>query len=400
MLQPSRLPIAAADAAAADAPRLSGQPTRLQRRGSLPRRFRFGCRSAPRCAANRSLRLINHDDGCVGSMSRECKGTVMRRWLVALGLIGLRGRDRRRFRRPTLRGSSPFVPAAPIYTRWSGFYVGGQVGYSSAGMDFAGATQPLIASPARIALENEQHPSRWPRARQGAITGVRLRRLCRLQHPMGRRRSSASSSTTTARRSSTSRRTRRSAARSRAGGNHLRRRSLNGDASLRIIDFGTCARAPALVYGNFLPYGCVGVAVGRADYRAPRVVYGHETAVVAIRSAQRRQPTASIRLHRQRVEGPARRSTAIAAAAASTSRCMPMSSCAPNTNTCSFAPIAEHRRRRVSTARARRRHQVLIRRDDADRADRSRPRLTARGAPSLCPAAGHPSPPRGAYLEG
>src|SRR4051812_44801247 len=63
---------------------------------------------------------------------------------------------------PTLRGSNPYIPAPPTFTRWTGFYVGAQGGYGSAKMNFAGATEDLYAFMLReLRLENEQHVSRW-----------------------------------------------------------------------------------------------------------------------------------------------------------------------------------------------------------------------------------------------
>ena len=89
------------------------------------------------------------------------EGTVMRRWSVALILFGLTSSAAaNEFDMPTLRGSSPFVPQSPQYTRWSGFYVGGQAGYGMAQMDYSGATGSLIAFMLReLALENESQPS-------------------------------------------------------------------------------------------------------------------------------------------------------------------------------------------------------------------------------------------------
>ena len=56
----------------------------------------------------------------------------MRRWLVGFCLIGLTSHAAAgEFELPTLRGSSPFIPEAPKYARWSGFYFGGQVGYGA-----------------------------------------------------------------------------------------------------------------------------------------------------------------------------------------------------------------------------------------------------------------------------
>src|SRR3974390_2561749 len=48
------------------------------------------------------------------------------------------------------------------FTRWSGFYFGGQVGYSNGNADFSGATQPGLAFALRNTfLENQFQPSRW-----------------------------------------------------------------------------------------------------------------------------------------------------------------------------------------------------------------------------------------------
>jgi hypothetical protein len=52
---------------------------------------------------------------------------------------------------PILRGSSqppaPVVSVGPAtFTRWSGFYFGGNVSLGSATSDFSTATRPLVAS--------------------------------------------------------------------------------------------------------------------------------------------------------------------------------------------------------------------------------------------------------------
>src|SRR4029079_15459005 len=100
----------------------------------------------------------------VSGSSPRIKGTAMRRWfVVALSLLGSAAQAfAGDFDVPTLRGTTAFIPAPPTYTRWEGFYFGGQVGQSSAGMNFAGATQSLIASLLRTtALERQQAPSEW-----------------------------------------------------------------------------------------------------------------------------------------------------------------------------------------------------------------------------------------------
>jgi outer membrane immunogenic protein len=75
---------------------------------------------------------------------RQTKGAVMRRWCIAFCLIGLASSaSAGEFEMPVLRGSTPFIPAPPRYTRWSGFYAGGQFGYSTAHADFTSAFDSL-----------------------------------------------------------------------------------------------------------------------------------------------------------------------------------------------------------------------------------------------------------------
>ena len=70
-----------------------------------------------------------------------------------------------------LRGSETVGPAT--FTRWSGFYAGGQIGLSNANADFSDTTQSLVAYALRATtLENQQAPSQWPvlgNANQSAI---------------------------------------------------------------------------------------------------------------------------------------------------------------------------------------------------------------------------------------
>jgi opacity protein-like surface antigen len=80
----------------------------------------------------------------------------MRRSLIALWLIALMSNAfAADYELPDLRGASPFVPAPPIYTRWTGFYAGGQISKSNSIIDFSHATRTLVAFSLReLALEN------------------------------------------------------------------------------------------------------------------------------------------------------------------------------------------------------------------------------------------------------
>ena len=175
----------------------------------------------------------------------------MRRWFAALCLVGLASHATAgEFELPTLRGSSPFIPEAPRYMRWSGFYVGGQVGGGSANMNFAGATELLVAHMLRnTELENLRRPSEWEvlgRASTGgsfgggfvgfntqwedAVLGIEMhynksRFFANAPvDPLTRLVSTATDSS--------------------AGNTYLL--NLSGDASMRITDFGVGARARRL----------------------------------------------------------------------------------------------------------------------------------------------------------
>src|SRR5260370_29334997 len=62
---------------------------------------------------------------------------------------------------PYLRGPQYEEPV-PAY-RWSGFYGGGQVGYSVAGVDFTGGVSAPVSPILRVhAIQQDQHISKWP----------------------------------------------------------------------------------------------------------------------------------------------------------------------------------------------------------------------------------------------
>src|SRR5690242_390800 len=59
-----------------------------------------------------------------------------------------------------LRGPLTVGPAT--FTRWAGFYAGGQFDYSSGNTDFSKATQPLIANSGQnLALVTIAHVDTW-----------------------------------------------------------------------------------------------------------------------------------------------------------------------------------------------------------------------------------------------
>ena len=83
-----------------------------------------------------------------------------------------------------LRGTDTVGPAT--FTKWSGFYFGAQTGFTGGNANFANSTQAPIAYALRdTALEDTFEPSNWPICSGYDVEG-NLRRLCRLQHTMGR----------------------------------------------------------------------------------------------------------------------------------------------------------------------------------------------------------------------
>jgi opacity protein-like surface antigen len=215
-------------------------------------------------------------------MSRALKrfsrnqGLVMRRRFVALFLVGLASNaGAGEFDVPTLRGSSPFVPQAPQQTRWSGFYFGAQAGYGVANIDYAGATQSLIAYSLReLALENESRPSEWGVLGSADTTGKSFGGFVGYNSQwedvivgidLHYNRSAFFSNAPL---DPLSRVTS-------AGGNTYAV-TVTGDASMRITDFGSARMRAGWIVGNFLPYATLGFAIGRADVTRSATVSGAE----------------------------------------------------------------------------------------------------------------------------
>jgi outer membrane immunogenic protein len=211
-------------------------------------------------------------------VSARIKEAVMRRCLVVLCLLGfVPHANAQDFDVPTLRGSSPFIPAAPKYMRWAGFYAGGQIGGSSAEMNFKGATEGLMAQMLRVlAVESEHHVSQWgvlgkanpSGLSYGAFVGYNTQWSDVVvgidlhynrsdffanapQDPIGRAVSTENG----------------------VGYNVF----AEGAASMRITDYGGARLRGGWVIGNFLPYATLGVAVGRANIFRSARVSGTET---------------------------------------------------------------------------------------------------------------------------
>lgn len=222
---------------------------------------------------NRSLRLINH--GGRVRVSRPANGMrpVMRR-LIAIASIAFAAgawapsawaADYEPSDFPTLRGSNPYIPALPTYNRWSGFYTGGNVGYSASGMDFSNATGDLIAFILRqTAIESEEHVSQWPLLGKGTTRGTSFGGFAGYNSQWDDLILGIEANYTHAHlTSSSSGSLGRSFTTSNGYDNTV---DLTGFARLTVKDFVTVRGRAGYVLGSFLPYAMFGFAVGTADF--------------------------------------------------------------------------------------------------------------------------------------
>jgi outer membrane immunogenic protein len=169
---------------------------------------------------------------------------------------------------PILRGSSqlpaPVVTVGPAtFTRWSGFYFGGDISLGSATSDFSTATRPLVQfSLQHLTVEDQARPSDFQvlgrgsavAAGGGAFLGYNTQwqdlvlgveatythtnlNTTAPSTPIGRIFPSLSTAV-----------------------------GLSASGNLNLTDFATARGRAGYVIGNFLPYGFLGMAVGRASY--------------------------------------------------------------------------------------------------------------------------------------
>jgi outer membrane immunogenic protein len=171
-----------------------------------------------------------------------------------------------------LRGPLTVGPAT--FTRWAGFYAGGQFNYSSVNVDFSKATKPLIADSLRdttleaqndisdntvLKNNNIAHTNGWGgfvgynTQWQDLIIGIEGNythapfSVTAVNNPIGRI-ASASGTTYSV--------------------------NITGSGSLDVTDFGSARVRMGYVFNNFLPYGFAGVALGRGSYNVTSEVFG------------------------------------------------------------------------------------------------------------------------------
>lgn len=174
-----------------------------------------------------------------------------------------------------LRGPETVGPGT--YSRWSGFYVGGQVGYGWANTDFSGTTAPEIAFILRqTSLQSSFSPSQWPilgsasapAPQFGGFVGYNVQfedlifgveanleraafHLVAPNNPIARATGADS-----------------------LGIAHDV--ALSGSGTLNTVGFTTFKARAGYVVGNFLPYGFAGFAMGLANSNITATVVDQE----------------------------------------------------------------------------------------------------------------------------
>lgn len=169
-----------------------------------------------------------------------------------------------------LRGS--FTSDSPGYMRWDGLQIGAQIGMSNMGADFGNAGSDQIAYILRnTTLQNEYMPSSWTtlpkittNARQyGVFVGYNWQwsELVLGVDAAYNKPSTleANASDSIARQVITS-----------DGTTH--NVSISSSASLKLVDYATVRAKAGYAFGQFLPYGMMGVGIGRFNYSTSSTV--------------------------------------------------------------------------------------------------------------------------------
>lgn len=174
----------------------------------------------------------------------------------------------------SLRGAQTVAPAT--FTRWSGFYAGGQIGLSTGAADFGNMTQSLVAFSLReTLLETDVMPSQWPvlgstsatTTGYGGFVGYNSQwqdLILGMEANFNRANFTLRAPTSPIARTVSD-----------SAGNAY---AVNvvGSGSMVGEDFTTLRVRAGWVAGNFLPYGFVGFALGIANTAVSTNVSGEE----------------------------------------------------------------------------------------------------------------------------
>lgn len=204
-------------------------------------------------------------------------GPVMRRLVIAVVLFGFAtgasAADYEMLDFPTLRGSSPYVPASPRHMNWGGFYAGGQVGYGASHMDFSkagrsiGAFDPNNAFTAPFGLVStwtDLGTDTAKAASYGAFVGYNWQWDDLILGFEANYNHTKLLGSATDIRCYDAVITTCASAITLGDGNQYNA-VVTATTSMRISDYGTARLRAGWVNDNVLPYAMIGLAVGRAE---------------------------------------------------------------------------------------------------------------------------------------
>jgi len=164
-----------------------------------------------------------------------------------------------------LRGPETVGPAT--FTRWSGFYFGGDFNYNFMHGDFSNATQPLLAFSLRnTTLEEEVQPSSIPVLGNAATNAIGGGGFLGYNTQWQDLIIGVEANYTHTNLNATATSTPLIPSRVFSAGAASDNVVLSGTGNLHLTDYGEARARAGYVVGNFLPYGFVGVAVGQASY--------------------------------------------------------------------------------------------------------------------------------------
>src|SRR5579863_7436567 len=177
-----------------------------------------------------------------------------------------------------LRG--PESVGAATFSRWSGFYFGGQLNYSNADTDFSKATQPLLSFSLReLTLEAVDQPSSWPVLGQGSAHASGFGGFVGYNTQwqdliLGLEANYTHSPFSTVAPSTP-------ISRVIPAGSNLYSVNITGSGAMQITDYGALRARAGWVFSNFMPYGFAGFALGWGNYAATSMVSGQENSLSA-----------------------------------------------------------------------------------------------------------------------
>ena len=211
----------------------------------------------------------------------------MRRLVTAVALMGLvADASAGEFEMPVLRGSSsdfapaPWVPAPPTYTRWSGFYAGGQISGSIAGMDFGTSARSLVSFATRNSVL-ESHVTSWTTLPKGdtSATGFGGFVGYNFQWDDVTLGVEANYTRSTLSKSASDSLSRRfiDNTNAPAGHEYTYDATVSATSAVTLTDFGTFRARGGWAAGSFMPYGFAGLAVARANVTRSATVTASRT---------------------------------------------------------------------------------------------------------------------------